>query len=449
MKKILTSIMVSLTAGSLHGAGTNLLSVDVLDLPAAARIALADNPSIEAAHARIEQAKGRLRQARAPYWPGIFGDASYFRRDIAENLVSPAAALTDPADVYSASLQVQWLVFDGFARRFNSMAARYAHRGSKEAMQDTRRQLLGAVANAYYSAQLARENIAIAQADEEFNQRQLEDAKARHDAGTGSLSDALNFEVRANAARSSLIRSRRRYDISLAGLAALLGLPRSEFPSELQLASLEPEEEEELSSPDSDALVTSALVNRPDLRALLNEQERAEARSKAVRGEYYPVVSLGGSINGEREGDPDFSGDDFGNNVGGILTYTFSDGGERRGRLQEAKAAAAEAESNVRSLSIDVSAEVRESVFDVNASQEELALQRENADLVRRNRELVEKEYSSGQGSLVRLNEAQRDLVEAKSQLALALVVLRTAHVNLQVATGEILEMVAPVEETE
>jgi len=343
---------------------------------------------------------------------------------------------------------VQWLVFDGFARRFNAMAARYAYRGSKEAMQDTRRQLLGAVANAYYSAQLARENIAIAQADEDFNQRQLKEARARHDAGMGSLSDALNFEVRTNAARSSLIRSRRRYEIALAGLAALLGVPRSEFPAGLELAPLEPEGEEELSSPDADALVSDAIVNRPDVQALLNEQERAEARSKAVRGEYYPVVSLGGSVNGEREGDPDFSGDDFGNNVGGVLTYTFSDGGERRGRLQEAKAASAEAESNVRSLSIDVAAEVRESVFNVDASQEELTLQRENADLVRRNRDLVEKEYSSGQGSLVRLNEAQRDLVEAKSQLALALVVLRTAHVNLQVATGEILEMVAPREET-
>jgi len=448
MKRIVIGTIVAMTAGSLFASNTNLVSIEVLDLPTAARIALADNPSIEAAQARVEQARGRLRQARAPYWPGIFGDASYFRRDIAESLVSPAAALTDPADVYSAILQVQWLVFDGFARRFNAMAARYAHRGSKEAMQDTRRQLLGAVANAYYSAQLARENIAIGQADEDFNKRQLEDARARHDAGTGSLSDALNFEVRANAARSSLIRSRRRYDIALAGLAALLGVPRSEFPAGLELAPLEPEGEKELSSPDTDALVSDAIVNRPDVQALMNEQERAEARSEAVRGEYYPVVSLGASVNGEREGDPDFSGDDFGNSVGGVLTYTFSDGGARRGRLQEAKAAASEAESNVRSLSIDVAAEVRESVFDVHASQEELTLQRENADLVRRNRDLVEKEYSSGQGSLVRLNEAQRDLVEAKSQLALALVVLRTAHVNLQVATGEILEMVAPAEDT-
>lgn len=449
MRAITAIIIVTMTAGRLYAGGTNLLSLEVLDLPTAARIALADNPSIEAAQARVEQALGRLSQARAPYWPGIVGDASFFRRDIAESIVSPAAALADPADVYSAGLQAQWLVFDGFARRFNAMAARYAYRGSQEAMQDTRRQLLGAVANAYYAAQLARENIAIAQADENFNQRQLEDARARHDAGTGSLSDALNFEVRTNAAKSSLIRSRRRHKIALAGLAALLGVPRSEFPSGLELAMLETEDEEEMASPDADSLVSHALANRADVQALVNEQERATAQSKATRGEVFPVVSVAGSVDGEREGDPDFSGDDFGTSVGGLLTYTFSDGGARRGRLQQAKAEALEAESNVRSLSIDVAAEVRETVYDVFASQAELKLQRENSDMVKRNRDLVEKEYSAGQGSLVRLNEAQRDLVEAKSQLALALVVLRTAHVNLRVATGEILDMIAPSEERE
>ncbi len=74
----------------------------------------------------------------------------------------------------------------------------------------------------------------------------------------------------------------------------------------------------------------------------------------------------------------------------------------------------------------------------VVTAQSQVALQRENVDLVQRTRDLVEKEYNAGQGSLVRLNEAQKDLTTARSNLALALVGLRQAWVELEPRTGNI-----------
>jgi len=67
-------------------------------------------------------------------------------------------------------------------------------------------------------------------------------------------------------------------------------------------------------------------------------------------------------------------------------------------------------------------------------------LQRKNAKLVMQNRDLVEKEYQAGQASLVRLNEAQRNLTQAQGRLALARVGLRQAQKNLRASTGRILE---------
>ena len=72
-------------------------------------------------------------------------------------------------------------------------------------------------------------------------------------------------------------------------------------------------------------------------------------------------------------------------------------------------------------------------------ARNQLVLQRENAELVRRNRDLVEKEYAAGQTSLVRLNEAQRDLIQAQGRLALARVSLRQAWQGFGAATGKIL----------
>jgi hypothetical protein len=54
---------------------------------------------------------------------------------------------------------------------------------------------------------------------------------------------------------------------------------------------------------------------------------------------------------------------------------------------------------------------------------------------------LVEKEYKAGVGSLVRLNEAQRDLIASQVQLAGARVSLRQAWYGLRASTGEIVKI--------
>jgi len=108
-------------------------------------------------------------------------------------------------------------------------------------------------------------------------------------------------------------------------------------------------------------------------------------------------------------------------------------------RVGEARARRDEAKKTLANLTNNVVSEVRTAVTQVEAAQQELLLQRSNAALVQQNRDLVEKEYAAGQGSLVRLNEAQRDLVTAQSRLALALVSLRLAWQNLLATTGEIL----------
>jgi len=73
----------------------------------------------------------------------------------------------------------------------------------------------------------------------------------------------------------------------------------------------------------------------------------------------------------------------------------------------------------------------------VVTAQTQVALQRDNVDLVQRTRDLVGKEYNAGQGSLVRLNEAKKDLTTAQSNLAL--VALRQAWVELETLTGSIM----------
>ena len=52
----------------------------------------------------------------------------------------------------------------------------------------------------------------------DFNQRQLVEAQARRRVGTGSLSDELNFEIRVNAANTTVVVGENNYRIALIGL---------------------------------------------------------------------------------------------------------------------------------------------------------------------------------------------------------------------------------------
>lgn len=461
----------------------------VLDLGTAKAIAIRDNPSLKAAAERAEQARARVTQARASYFPTITAGASVSTTWIDENTyrtqrqaaflgplqrvsssraggaggsslesfalsgaaglidaVRARAAVPEELTTYGAVITVEWLLFNGLSREFGHAAARFAEKQSEAGYVEARRLLLASVAKAYYAAALAREEITIAEADEAFNRRQLEEAEARRRVGTGSLSDVLNFEVRVNTARASLIRARENYAVARVALAYLLGLPDGELPAETELAPLEDESPRELERPEEEALKEYALGHRPDLLENQHGVRRAKAEVRNRQGVFFPTVTASASKRASLVEDPEIGQDDFATTVGLTVAYPLFAGGRNWARVVEAKAAHREAERHLDAAEIAVAAEIHDAVERVRAAQEQLWLQRANAAFVQRNRDLVEKEYQAGQASLVRLNEAQRDLVSAQGQLALARVSLRLTWHDLHTATGTTLEPFAEEE---
>lgn len=427
----------------------NIDKIRFLDIETAGRIALMLNPSIAAAKERINQAQARISQAFSSYLPRLDANLSFSHIRLSDNEYqnSLQAAGTfdlnrridDSEDHYNAGLKAGWVLFDGFKRRFSLAAARCGEKESKEALRDIHRLLLSAVSTSYYNAQLAWEKIIISRADKAFNKQKVDEAKARRRMGTGSLSDELNFEVQANAADADLIRAEQEYEVFMFGLAALLGIPNARFPPKLKLAKLEHETEKELLTPMADLLIRYANKYRPDIRQSHFALKRAYSDIGVKSADFYPVIELSAAINGNRVNNGYFEQDDFGSSISANFTYNLFAGGVNRAKLMESKFKAVEYEKNLENLKITVTSEVLKAIAEVKAAQKQLILQRSNAILVKKNRELVEKEYAAGQTSLVRLNEAQRDMVRAKSRLALALVSLRKAWYNLKTSTAQIL----------
>lgn len=434
------------------GPGIDWNSLKELDLKTAAAIALAENPSLAAAQARVQQAVERVNQAKGTYLPRLdlnyagskiwlSGDA----RETAEifSRFDPNSSADDPASRYQGGLVASWTMFDGFARKFSNAAARYGQERSVAALSDAKRLLLSAVARAYFVAQLTREDVGIARADEDFNRKQLVEAQARRRVGTGSLSDELNFEIRINDAEAGLIRAEREYETAMYALAALLGMGDAALPPHVNLAPLRTETPAEMETPGAEVLISYALEHRPDIQEASSALRQAGAQVEIARSRFYPTVGLTAGYDGTAGDSLGFEINDFGTSVGLNLTYNLFSGGTDRARVRETEKVVVEQQKNKENIQIAVSADVRESITRLSAAQRQLHLQRRNALLVQRNRELVEKEYNAGQASLVRLNEAQRDLVTAQNRLALALATLRDAWFTLETDTGRILTLLS------
>lgn len=434
---------LAVCTASLAGSAAPLAGVKVLDLATAQKIALADNTSLAAAAARVEQAQHRVAQARSLYWPSVDagGTATASRRS--KNDATSQAMLSRDADIdrdtekYSVSLGASWLLFDGFSRKFANRIAEYGQQESEQARRDGMRLLLQSVAEAYYRAQLAQYNRVIAEADLSFNATQEDEAKISMDAGAGSLSAVLNFQVQMNNASTDILLAEQDYDLALYALAVLLGNESGKMPENLVLADVEMVDAEAFYELSQDTLVQSAIANRPDLLRQQFSLQRTESIIGAKQAAFYPQVLLHGSVNGSRVNDVRFEGEDLGSTVSVNFSYNLFRGGLDHARLAEAKAAKREEIRTFEQQRNKVQSEVLQAITRLKQSRAQLELQRASVKLVEQSRDLVEEGYKAGQESLARLNEVQRNLVRTQSRLAVSLISLYLNRQGLRTATGE------------
>lgn len=230
---------------------------------------------------------------------------------------------------------------------------------------------------------------------------------------------------------------KREYEAAGYGLAALLGVLDSIFPDTVRLAELDKDFNPSGDRDDDvQALIDEALAARPDLRRMAMQVSEAEAATGQAKAAFWPRVQLGGTVNGAQQGDFVVTGDDFGNAVSLNAAWNLFSGGADKARLFEARQKKREISYSLADLRNKVASEVRQDIALLAAAREQVRLQRESVDLVEENRQLAESEYEAGSASLVRLNEAQRDLTTTYGRLAQSLVSYHLARQRLLAATG-------------
>ena len=412
----------------------------LLTLEKAQELAIANNPDFQSIKFSVDSARARYYQQFSGYAPTLNANMTIsqsFSKIYADDTHKNSRSQRNN---YAPGLSGQWLIFDSLGREMNLLAARHNLKKTEANVNDARRLLRRATAYAYNDVQLAFAQKEIILAQIEYSKTMLKDAERKYKAGTGLLSDVLNFRVNLRNGQLELIKINYNIKANLYVLAGYLGLTDGTIPESVKFPPVTMPKEAYTAN--IDLYLDQALANRPDLKA-------AREQLQALRYAFYGTLSKFGPtatanfnlgydhtmsinhVNGVSQ-HPWSSTGNFGYSLN--INWNLFNGFADYFSTQAAKAEVMSSDYLLYQIYLGVITDVRTAYENHRSSVIQAKLSKEICDLTRKTRDLVENEYKAGTALVTRLNEAESDLVRAQNNLATAVVNIANTKAQLDAA---------------
>jgi cobalt-zinc-cadmium efflux system outer membrane protein len=254
-------------------------------------------------------------------------------------------------------------------------------------------------------------------------------SQSRFKAGDISEAELRKIELEGLRYQNAVIDADMELDLTRQRLAALMGLgSAATLPAELQPWDLRQKF-------DLPALTTTAMEQRPDVRAARLSRGVGEALLSAARREAYPDISVGANYTHSAFG---VSGDNA-NALALSLSLPLPVFDRNQANVGRARLDIQRAENDVERLHIVVQREVAEAVRRAGRAQTLLDVFEGGGMIDRADASLrvAERSYKAGASSLLELLEAQRTYLDTRGQYLRALHDFRQATIDVTHAVGE------------
>ena len=273
-------------------AATTLAAANQLET--AYRMALANDPVLQAAAAQRDAAIEARPQARSLLLPQVTVTANItqteFDRGQSGFSQGGGAAFTSTSEGDSTSsrlqLQVAQTVFDWSAfKQLRQSNAQVALAHSRYLVEE--QAIIVRLAEAYFNALAATDTVAFAAAEKRAIERQLEQAQKRYEVGLSALTDVQEAQARYDLTIADEIEAKRQLRTTREALREITGQSVATLASVqtgLDLESPKPE--------DADIWVTKALQSNFGLSAERLSGDVAMEEIRRRGGSRYPTLSL-------------------------------------------------------------------------------------------------------------------------------------------------------------
>ncbi len=383
-----------------------LTRADTLTLSQAIDTVLTRYPTIGAAQAAVDAARGRTEQSNAGRLPQLSAEGAYtymsLRPYVAFQLPTGTSAFYETVqNGYNATLNLRQLLTD-FGRTDALVAlARAGEISAKDALDQARSQLGYQVIEAWYRVLLLRQAVGVADEEILALQEALRVSGQKLAGGTATKFDVLTTQVRLATAQNSRTDTLAAQHREESALRQLLGWPRE---TRLDLAG---DLDGAIPLPDLPAALAEGLRNRPEARLAQDSEKAADSRLDAADRENRPVLAAQ-AAGGVQNGDLPSLYTNKGYLTAGVsVSVPLFTGNRIAGQRIEAQADRRAAESRTDEIGRVIATDVEDSFTDLDAARSRLA----NADtLVAQSREalaLARSRYANGVVTNFELLDAQ------------------------------------------
>lgn len=433
MKAIRGAVLGSLLA--MAAAGTAFAEEAMaLTLEDSVRLALDNNYSIKQQEASYQSAVWARHQARRQFGPTVNWQSTamkmggYYSRVNADRAFGNGLSLTMP-------------IYTGGQLEGAIKAADLGMDASELGLEQSKQTVKANTMAAYYRALQARNQIKVAQDSVDTLNEHLKNVNAQYGVGTVAKSDVLGTQVQVANAEQNLITANNNYDIAVATLNNIMGLPTG---TDLTLTDSLDYTAYEISLADCSAY---AQENRPDVLIADYQVAIAEAGLQQARAGYLPSVSLSAGKNwqdetpfGSTETDARYQTQ---NNwtAGVVLSWDIWDNQITQAKVKQSEAEIAKAKAAAADTRQSGDLEVRTAYLNLKAAEKSINTASVAVEDAQEDYKIAQVRYAAGVGTNLDVMDAEEKLVEAQTNYYTALYNYNSSKADLDRAMGIMVDL--------
>ena len=398
------TLLTILAAGTALAAEPTAPTVMELTLDQAVQLSLTNNPNGKIAVFDYEAAKGALTAARSYRWPTISATHRDSRTLSAPSKVEPNPTATDN---YSNSVSLSWILWSGNKIESQISQAKLSLDSSQWGIAAARQQLKYNATDAYFKFMAARDAVKLAGESVTRLERYLQDVKLQFEVGVVAKVDVLRSEVELAKAKQNLIEAQNAYDITMANLNNVMGLPLTtelKVKGELSYSKFEQ---------DLAVCVDLALRQRPEIFQYTDAAKSAQEGITVAKSGYLPSISAtytNGWYNTNFPG-----GNNYNWTVYLTTNWTFLDSGLTAGNVKKAVETYHKAQEQLRQTVDSVQLDVRSTYLSLKSAEQSIQTSSAAVGLAEEDYAIKVIRYQAGVGTNLDVLDAQVALTTAKN----------------------------------
>lgn len=399
---------------------TELTIEDAIDL------ALTNNFQLRQAENNLDLAETRIWSARADFLPSLNAQFSGTRQAGLDFIPEDLAFEDRVTYAVSGNISTNIPIFTGFRNIANLRSTEASKLSQEERLQRLRENIIFETASRYLQVVLNEQLLDIAEVTLEASMSQLEQVSAQVEVGARPTVDLFNQEATVASDELEIVQRQNALDVSIAQLLRIM-----QDESITDVITVLPEAEDLSLVPidlNLQELIQTALESRSDYRAQEYEIESNINEIRIQRSNMLPSLSASASLSSrysDQLTDPltgrsvDFSDQFFDRSVtrtaGFTLQIPIFNRWNNRTSMQSAQIQLKNSRLELDNIRFQVSEEVRQAYNDYQSIVKQLESTEKALRAAERAYETELQRYEIGATTLIELNQANANFVQAQS----------------------------------